>query len=184
MRRFAAGKQLQPTRGFRGWYGYSEEGEMLEAGGERYIMSTMLSVPQDKDLSGLGMPLASITNNLLRSVKADNTVPTGTFYFSRYADIRSQTRSAYFEMTTRELEKLGQKTEIGAAVYPQQKKDIMGAVLGFATHDVVADQTPLIPGAIVENLTSYGGRFDKGAPTNAAHRVLEMRCGWHERHGR
>src|SRR5207237_414135 len=64
------------TQAFRSWYGWAKDGKLLEAGGDRYLLSTMLGVT-----SGRGMATSEVVRYLTRSVGADFSRPAGTIYF-------------------------------------------------------------------------------------------------------
>jgi len=157
MRQIVEGVQAQPTHSFRAWYGWSERGELLESGGERYLLSMMLAVNSDP-----GNTLQESLLDLRLSSKADGTKPKGTIYFSETGDVRTKTRTPQFSAAIKELNTLGIATEQIAESFPRGRQDIAGAVLGFADRNLVTEDVRIVPGALVENLTSYGGRFDKG----------------------
>lgn len=159
MRKILGGKQLQPTHGFRSWYGWSEEGDIRESGGERFMLCTALGAVATANAPG--NTLAEAVAVLERSAAADGTMPDGTVYFTKHADIRSTTRTPYFESAAAELKALGHKAEIIPDLFPKGRRDIAGAVLGFPNTVLKPEEMQIQPGAIVENLTSYGGKFDK-----------------------
>ena len=96
-----------PTHGFRSWYGWGNGGELQEAGGQPYLLSTMLAVT-----SGRGNSVREAIAYLQRSAAADGTRPPGTVYFSKTADVRSQARAAGFASAVEELKKLGVKATV------------------------------------------------------------------------
>ncbi len=85
-----------------------------------------------------------------------------TIYFSETGDVRTKTRTPQFSAAMKELNILGIATERITESFPRGRQDIAGAVLGFADRNLVTEDVRILPGALVENLTSYGGRFDKG----------------------
>lgn len=157
MRQVVNGAQTQPTHSFRSWYGWSEQGALLESGGERYLLSMMLAVNTDP-----GNTLQESLLDLRLSAHADGKKPKGTIYFSETGDVRTKTRSSQFAVAIKELQALGVATEKISENYPRGRQDIAGAVLGFANRNQVTEDVRVVPGALIENLTSYGGRFDKG----------------------
>lgn len=157
MRQMVNDAQTQPTQSFHSWYGWSEQGALLESGGERYLLSMMLAVNSDP-----GNTLQESLMDLRLSAKADGSKPKGTIYFSETGDVRSKTRTPQFAAAIRELKSLGIAAESIAENFPRGRRDIAGAVLGFADKNHVTEDIQIVPGALIENLTSYGGRFDKG----------------------
>lgn len=79
------------TQGFRGWYGWGNDGSLLEAGGTRYLLSVMLGVT-----AGRGNKPSEVAAYLKSAAKADGTRPEGTIYFMTNADVRTTTRSSVF----------------------------------------------------------------------------------------
>lgn len=58
------------TVGFRSWYGWSDRGEMLEVGGSRYLLATMLGVT-----AGRGNTVPEIIAALRSAAAADGSRP-------------------------------------------------------------------------------------------------------------
>ncbi len=146
------------TLGFRGWYGWGTDGRLLEAGGNRYLLSVMLGVT-----AGRGNTVEEVAAYLARAARADGSRPKGTIYLMTNSDVRSTTRSSVFPATVKEIEKLGIRAEIASGTLPVRKKDVAGLTTGTATFDWAAAQSTILPGAICENLTSYGGIFTASA---------------------
>jgi len=146
------------SQGFRGWYGWGKDGKLLEAGGQRYLLSAMLGVT-----SGRGMSTDDVVRNLTRSVGADYTRPAGTIYFARNDDVRSKTRQDLFPAAVNALAALrvgGQEVE---GILPQGRGDVMGAMIGAEQFSWKASRSTVRPGAICEHLTSTGGVMFFGA---------------------
>ncbi len=146
------------TAGFRSWYGWSNNGQLLEAGGNRYLLSAMLGVT-----AGRGNTVREVVAYLDRAASADGTRPAGTIYFMTNGDVRTATRSGAFPATVRALQRLGVKAEILSGSLPERKRDVAGLTSGTATFDWPASQSRILPGAICENLTSFGGVFSADA---------------------
>jgi hypothetical protein len=107
---------------------------------------------------------------LQRSVRADHSHPEGVFYFSRTSNVRTTTRMASFAGAIEELASLGFRGEVIQTVMPMKKEDVLGATLGVGKLNWKSSQSRILPGAIVENLTSFGGKFgQKNTQTNASH---------------
>ena len=142
------------TCGFRGWYGWGQRGELLEAGGSRYLLSVMLGVT-----AAGGSTVAEVVHSLETAAAADGTRPAGTIYFMSSGDVRSTTRSGGFAPIVRALAAAGVKAEIVPGTLPSRKRDVAGLVAGAASFDWAASGSTILPGAICENLTSFGGVF-------------------------
>jgi hypothetical protein len=146
------------TVGFRGWYGWAPDGSLLETGGNRYLLSAMLGVT-----AGRGNTVDEIIRGLEASAAADGTAPPGTIYFVTNKDVRSTTRSPAFPPIVRALEKLGVKVEVVEGALPTGKRDVAGLMTGSANFNWPASGSAMVPGAICENLTSFGGVFSPSA---------------------
>jgi hypothetical protein len=146
------------TLGFRSWYGWGTDGRLLEAGGNRYLLSVMLGVT-----AGRGNTVDEVISYLDRAASADGTRPSGTIYLMTNSDVRTTTRSSVFPATVKALEKLGVKAEIASGALPVNKRDVAGLTAGTATFDWPASKSIILPGAICENLTSYGAIFTPSA---------------------
>ncbi len=143
-----------PTTGFRANDVWGPNGARngTPDQGQRYFLSTVLAVTRNR-----GTTEAEAIQNLRTSVAADHTAPNGTFYFSKTTDVRSTTRASHFERVIGKLEELGFKGEVITTKLPQKKDDVLGITLGAAAYGLASAKLKIIPGAIIENLTSYGG---------------------------
>jgi hypothetical protein len=146
------------TEGFRGWYGWGLDGRLLEAGGNRYLLSVMLGVT-----TGRGNTVREVATYLARAAAADGTRPAGTIYLMTNNDVRTTTRSGVFPATVKALEKLGVAAEIVSGTLPVRKRDVAGLMTGTPSFDWNASGSTILPGAICENLTSFGGIFTPSA---------------------
>ena len=146
------------TCGFRGWYGWGQQGELLEAGGSRYLLAAMLGVT-----AGRGNSVAEITAYLRSAASADGTKPRGTIYFVTNSDVRTTTRSGVFPAVVKALTALGVQAEIVNGTLPVRKRDVAGLMTGTPTFDWNSSGSRILPGAICENLTSFGGIFTPSA---------------------
>ena len=142
------------TDGFQGWHRYDAQGEVVKEAGNRYLLSVMLGVT-----AGRGNSVPEIVRGLESSVAADGTKPPGTIYFVTNDDVRTKTRSPAFPPIVRALEALGVNAEIVSGVLPSAKRDVAGLMTGAADFDWPASKSTVVPGAICENLTSFGGIF-------------------------
>ncbi len=144
-----------PSRGFHGWYGFGADSQLVEGGGESYLLSTMLGVT-----SNGGMSVDEVVEYLTRSVAADGTRPKGTIYYCKSPDqVRSGPREPGYDAACVELRKLGVRAEVIAARIPAGKHDVAGLLTGTRNFDWPASQSKILPGAICESLTSLGGVF-------------------------
>jgi hypothetical protein len=150
-----AGKQIAETHGFRSWYGWGQNGELLEVGGSRYLLSAILGITSGKG----GNSVPEVVRYLERSAKADGSPPNGTVYLSETKDPRSTPRQPWFQPAVAELKKLAVAAEVITADVPVGKDDVAGGMFGAA--NVMWDQrnNTILPGAIVDDLTSYGGEI-------------------------
>ncbi len=146
------------TKGFRGWYGWGTHGELLEAGGDQYLLSTMLAYT-----SGRGNSVPEAVQYLQRSAAADGTKPAGTIYFMQNSDLRSSVRHAGFATAAETLKQLGVAAEVLEGTLPVRKNDVQGAVIGTASFDWAGSGSTIRPGAICEHFTSFGGILYEGA---------------------
>lgn len=146
------------TVGFRSWYGWGQDGRLLEAGGNRYLLAVMLGVT-----AGRGNTVREVAAYLDRAAAADGTRPPGTIYLMTNSDVRTTTRSAPFPAIVRALAALGVKAEIATGTLPERRRDVAGLMAGTPTFEWAASGSTMVPGAICENLTSFGGIFTPDA---------------------
>jgi len=146
------------TDGFRGWHRYGAQGEVVQDSGNRYLLSVMLGVT-----AGRGNSVPEIVRGLEAAAAADGTKPPGTIYFVTNDDVRTKTRSPAFPPIVRALEALGVKAEVVSGVLPAARRDVAGLMTGAADFDWQASKSTIVPGAICENLTSFGGIFTPSA---------------------
>jgi hypothetical protein len=146
------------TDGFHGSNRYGPAGDLREEDGYRYLLAVMLGVT-----AGRGNTRDEVVRGLDRAAAADGTRPEGTIYFVTNDDVRTKTRSPAFAPIVRALEQLGQKAEIVPGKLPQGRRDVAGLTTGTADFDWAKSGSAILPGAICENLTSYGGIFTPSA---------------------
>lgn len=152
-------QELQPLQAFRGLYGWSPQGLVQPPDrGPRYLVSTVLSCT-----TGRGLSVSEALLQLRRSADADSTRPAGTIYFPHNGDVRSTTREWGFRPAAASLEKLGVRAVVEPGVLPQGKNDVAGAVIGTAGFDWPKSGSTILPGAICEHLTSFGGMLGQDA---------------------
>ena len=158
MRR-ATSKEKGPTSlAFHSSLLFNRQGEVVPFGGERYFLSVMLAVT-----AGRGNSVDEVLHYLQRSAEADGTQPKGTIYFVKNDNIRSKVRDGLFPAAVRDLKELGVKGEIVEGTMPMHKDDVQGAVMGVAGFDWKASGSTILPGAICEHFTSFGGVMSEKA---------------------
>ncbi|MHB8969978.1 MAG: TPR end-of-group domain-containing protein [Pirellulaceae bacterium] len=149
---------VQPTLGFRAKYLWDQPGKRVSANGIGYMLSTMLAVT-----SGRGNSVAESLDYLRRSVAADATSPRGTVYFLENGDVRATTRQWAFTSAVKALEGTPVQGSVVQGVLPEKKADVAGAMVGSAGVNWSASGSQILPGAICEHLTSYGGMMREDA---------------------
>jgi hypothetical protein len=144
------------THGFRSWYGWGSHGELLEAGGQHCMLSTMLAVTSLR-----GNSVGEALSYLRAAAKADGTHPKGTIYFTRTSDVRSTTREPGFAGAVADLKKLGVAAAIVPEEMPSGRPDVQGLTSGVKLFSWRSTGSTILAGAICDNLTSYGGVMDE-----------------------
>lgn len=127
--------------------------------GSRFMLSVMLGVTR-----GSGTSLPQAIEALERAATADFTHPSGGFYFCVTADVRTATRKWGFLSAVDELQKLGFDAEIVTTSLPMNKDNVLGAQTGTPGFDWTKSGSQFLPGAIADNLTSFGGVMTAGSP--------------------
>lgn len=168
MQRGAAG---EGTRAFRRSQGWEAGGLPSTAAGRRYYLSTMLAVT-----SGRGNTISEALRYLRRSALADGTHPPGTIYFVKNKDVRSVTRhqNGAFDTTVRQLRRLGVRAETVEGNVPMRKRDVQGAMIGTVHLNWPKSGSRILPGAICEHLTSFGGVMDESLKKTRQSRLSEL----------
>lgn len=151
--------ESQPALGFKSAHGWLPDGRpTADPRAPRYMLSAVLACT-----TGRGNSVDEALDQLRRTVAADGSRPTGTIYFLRNGDVRSKTREWAFQNAARMLADRGVQAVVVDGVLPNQKDDVAGAVIGTASFDWAKSGSTILPGAIVEHLTSFGGVMTKGA---------------------
>ena len=145
-------KQTVPTRAMSVQYQWGKGNERVDSKGVRYIMSTMLGYT-----SGRGNDVQEVLQYLTESAKADGTRPSGTFYYMQNTDVRSRAREAGMPAAVKILQKLGHQAEIVSGILPKEKRDALGVMTGITNYRWENSGSHIVPGAICENFTSFGG---------------------------
>jgi uncharacterized protein (TIGR03790 family) len=108
---------------------------------------------------GHGNTGSEITACLRRAKEADGKKPRGTIYYMQSKDVRSRVRQGEYPAAVRELASLGVKAAVLPGVAPPNKQDVAGLTTGAANVDLKGSGSRLLPGALVDNLTSAGGQM-------------------------
>jgi hypothetical protein len=147
-----------PAHGFRCTDSWSREAEPSEGPESRYRLATQLAYT-----GPFGNTLPEVLGYLRAAAASDGTKPDGTVYLCRNGDVRSSSREPFFPHVIEAMKKLGRKIEVlskGAdgqtGVLPVKKADVIGAVVGIAGFDFGTSGSTILPGAILEHLTSFG----------------------------
>lgn len=153
-------KEFQPTIGFDARTFWAPNGVPVNNAtqGVRFMLSTVLGVTRGK-----GMKSSEVVAGLRRSSQADFTHPQGTFYFSVTPDVRSQTRKWGFLPAIDLLQDMGFGATPISTPLPKNKDDVLGAQTGTPSYNWKSSGSTFLPGAIADNLTSFGGVMTAGS---------------------
>lgn len=152
---------VQPPLGFVGDKIWSPSGIALPSGtGMNYLLATMLAVTGPH-----GMTTEQAIENLNRSAAADLTHPNAMVYFSITSDVRTVKREPGFPAAIHQLAWLGRRSRVIKTAIPDRDLPAIGATIGTAGFRWQDSKTELVPGAIADNLTSYGGVMDQPGQT-------------------
>ena len=152
MRPGQAPSPIPESRGFRTVTSWMKGGQIGRAGGQHYLLSTMLGYT-----SGRGNSVLEVIDYLKRGSKADGSLPMGSIYFARTDDIRSTARHFAYPLVVDELRRLGVHAEIIDGALPQGRNDVSGLAIGVANFGWKNSGNQILPGAICDNFTSFGG---------------------------
>lgn len=151
--------EMTPPRPFSAAVGWTPQGYAAPPyKGARYLLSTMLGV-----CSGRGNSYDEAAACLRRAQAADGSRPSGTVYFMLNEDVRSTCREWAVHGAAAMVRANGVAAEVQTGVLPPARQDVAGAFVGAAAFDWQASGSRLLPGAIAEHLTSFGGVFDEEA---------------------
>ncbi len=159
--------RFEPPRGFRSRIHWSRI--LLSTGSthDRYRLSALLAYTGQR-----GNSLSEIDRYLTRAAHSDASHPRGTVYLMENGDVRTETRQPWFGETCALLQDIGHRCQILTkgrngenGTLPRNRDDIIGLVAGTRSFNWKRSGSRLLPGAIAESLTSYGGDFDNGSQT-------------------
>lgn len=145
-----------PTHAFRSRYRWAKNGGINggQEQGRNFLLSTVLAVTRNNGIS-LSDALAAVERN----ATADASHPQGEFFFTHNGDVRTKTRQPGFEAAVRGLKELGYQASIIKDIAPKRRTNVLGALLGTKSVPWPSSMSRMVPGAIVDNLTSFGGRM-------------------------
>ncbi len=134
---------------------------------DRYYLSSMLAYTGQR-----GNSLDEIKHYLQRSMSSDGTRPNGTVYLMENGDVRAEARQPWFSETCALLRQIGRNCEILSpgsgsknGILPFARKNIIGLTAGTRSFDWEASGNTLLPGAIADSFTSWGGDFNNPRQT-------------------
>jgi hypothetical protein len=160
--------RFELPHGFHSRYHWSRNSlSMSLSSFDRYYLSSMLAYTGQR-----GNSLDEIRRYLDRAASSDATRPTGTVYLMENNDIRTEARQPWFSETCKQLEQIGRKCQIISngnrnenGILPMNRDDIIGLATGIRSFDWGASGSSLLPGAIADSFTSWGGSFNNTRQT-------------------
>jgi uncharacterized protein (TIGR03790 family) len=106
---------------------------------------------------GRGLTVEEAGAMLVRGIDSDATRPDGFFCYITNSDVRTRTREWQFRGAVEELADMGFSAVVTNRL-PAGIRPVAGLLMGSAVFDPAGVR--LSPGALVDNLTSYGAAFD------------------------
>jgi hypothetical protein len=159
---------FEPARSFRSRHAW-RRGIPQATGSsfDRYFLSVMLGYEGVR-----GNSLPEMLHYLERAAGADGARPDGTLYLMENNNIRSRVRQPLFPVVMEAMRKQGRAVEVITqgqrdqdGRIPRNRTDIVGLVAGTRLFDWENSGSRMLPGAIAESFTSYGGHFSHGRQT-------------------
>jgi hypothetical protein len=123
--------------------------------GIRYMMSCMLGVVHPRG-SNLDQAIAVLE----QAAKGDRTEPDAAFWFTVSGDVRTKTRLLELDNARKWLDHLGKENSTALGDIPKKSGKCVGLMLGTANMKLENREWEFVPGALADNLTSFGGRFE------------------------
>lgn len=138
-------------------------------GGLNYYLTTALGITH-----GQGNTVDEVIASLRRAKAADGANYRGTIYYTVNKNIRSKVRDPGYRDAVAELAAIGVKGVVEQGTAPLAKPDIAGLTTG-TPHLVLRDSGSMIlPGALIDNLTSAGGQMMLREEVNPQTRISEF----------
>jgi hypothetical protein len=142
-------------------------------GAQRYFIGALLGYTGANGNS-VGEVLAMID----RSVAADATHPSGTFYFMETADPpRSDPRDGSYPAAVTQLGLAGGAGQHLFDWLPLAHHDCLGIMTGFAAADIDGADLTLLPGAFADHMTSFAATFDDVSQTKMSRWIAKGASG-------
>ncbi|BBO31356.1 hypothetical protein [Lacipirellula parvula] len=155
------------SRAFSASEGWGPNGP--EPGGLKYYLSTALGITH-----GQGNTVDEVIASLRRSKGADGANYRGTIYYMANNNVRSKVRDAGYRDAVAELAALGVRGVVDQGTAPLAKLDVAGLTTG-TPHLLLRDSgSTILPGALVDNLTSAGGQMMLREEVNPQTRISEF----------
>lgn len=163
-----------PTHGFKHRYSWGGNGMLNNEPGQgnRHFLSTVLAVTRNH-----GTNEKEALRQLKLSMAADESHPDGTFYFADTKDVRNRTRKPNYAAAISALNKMGHLAEIITTKMPIKARDVIGLTCGTASFNWTTTGSKIIPGAICDNLTSFGGALHRSGQTKISEFILKGAAG-------
>jgi len=106
-----------------------------------------------------GNTVAELLAMIDRSVAADNTRPSGTFYFMNTTDPARNVRATQFQGAINSIISAGGAAMLLNGILPEPQQDCLGIMTGWADPAVETGNFTLKPGAFADHLTSWAATF-------------------------
>lgn len=132
-------------------------------GSRRYFIGAQLGYT-----GSLGNTVPEILAMIDRSVAADGSLPTGTFYLMNTTDTARNVRAPQFPAVVSAINGAGGSCQSLSGILPDGHADCLGVMTGWADPDVEGSSMALIPGAFGDHLTSWAATYDIGQQTKVS----------------
>lgn len=161
--------ECMPTIGFKRSRYWSPNGGVngLREQGRSFYLSSVLAVTRNQ-----GCTENEALESLKRNAVVDGSKPEGTFYFADTSDVRNTTRKPNYRIAIDALRRMGFQTQIVKDKVPIKRDDVLGLTNGTAKFTWKSSGSTMMPGAIGDNLTSYGGDMSRAAQTKCTEFII------------
>ncbi|MCU0711990.1 MAG: hypothetical protein MUC43_08015 [Pirellula sp.] len=130
--------------------------------GNPFLLSVVLGVSRD-----LGLRREEVISGLRQSALADYKPLTEKIIFTQTSDVRTTTRQPFFAPAIDYLKKKGLEAIVHNGPLPPKGTKCGGLMMGSADFSLGREMIEFEPGAIAENLTSFGGAMTNPSQTKA-----------------
>jgi hypothetical protein len=139
----------------------------------RYFIGALLGYSGDR-----GNTVAETIAMIDRSVAADGTRPSGTFYFMNNAgDPARNVRAPQYDAVVSAIVALGGQAQKLDGVLPVGHYDGLGIMTGAASPAIDTADFMILPGAFCDHMTSYAARFDTSSQTKVSRWIVKGASG-------